>query len=251
MTIEQLKDFYDNLRGLFYYDSQTKIYSMALNEVSGRYFSAVAKLKRYLVQKYYTYGVTDVTADQMFDEIEARFEGLSEYSFISTSRDSTLAALDDEAHKLGKAYANIKYDYYDLFPNMYSYICLAFSALNKNGYALTDGQRAVLRAVNTTKSNAETLKGMPLYLRPKDERMAEELEAGRRSFVDFIRMYIDFLYKHLVSNGHSQDFCPLVETAYVDALNDGRFSVTEILKGLGNYNVPKRNTTFIRFKYAD
>ena len=251
MTIEQLKDFYSILRGLFYYDSKSRTLSMALNEVGRRYVSAVSKLKCYLVQNYYSYGVTDVTADRMFDERRMKFIGDNSYSFITVSRDSTLAALDKEVQQLGGAYVNIREDYYDLFDDLNTYVGLALTHFNKNGYTLTEAQKSGLRALAATKAQAASLKGSPAYYHGENSSLAAELENGRSRLIEYIRAYINFLYKSLTENGYSQDFCPLVETAYVEALADGRTSTAEILRGLSGYNVPKRNSTYVKFRYAD
>lgn len=252
MEGKKLQEFYKTLYNMFYYDSKARTLGMAENQIGNMFLSSVNKIKRYLVQNYSSYGVTDTKADMMVDERRHQFVGLSGFSFISRSKDSTLAALDDELQKYGNALENVRRDYYKLFYSITSYANDGLSIINRYGYSLTSTQKTKAQQLLRAKSIVDELLGSSSLC----VHTSSQLEDCRRSFVDVINAFIDFLYRCLNDNYSSADFCPLVETAYYEMvkrsnleMGRGTPSVYEAFDGLNRYTVPKRNSTYVPFKY--
>ena len=75
--------------------------SMADNEIARRYTSSVAKLRRYLVQRFANCGFNDVEAHHAFDEKTGIFlVKNSEYKWINRYSYPEIGELEDEAKKL-------------------------------------------------------------------------------------------------------------------------------------------------------
>ena len=250
-------EIYTTFCNLMSWYSKDMSLSMADNEIARRYTSSVAKLRRYLVQRFANCGFNDVEAHYAIDEKTGVFLVKNpEYNWINRYSYPEIGELEDEVKKLYNASNNCHWDTYKVAISVADFVEETISNLEKYNYRIS---AEIKRKVEIVISNRElahrcisgTFGNVISIENGEYTNIDLEMRNRRRLFWDFVSDVFNYFYRYFKQRDDEVTFYKIFETAHLNTRYGGKISIEESLKETYKlFKVPANPNYYINFEYT-